>query len=72
MKEDEELKTPTWVTNMREKIFSNDKLSKGEWIHIILTIILIVVIITAAYTTKCSLDCSMCEHTGQLITQRGF
>ena len=60
------------LKKIKDKLFSDEKLTKGEIIQIIVTIILILVILFTYYATKCSLDCSMCSNVGQTLVQSGL
>jgi hypothetical protein len=54
------------------KLFSKEKLTKGELIQVIIMLFIVVIIIYAANTTTCELDCTMCKETTQTLIQKGW
>lgn len=60
------------IKKWKNRLFSNEDLSKGDIIRIILTVILIIAVIYFGISTRCELDCSMCTSTAQKLVQRGY
>lgn len=61
-----------WITKVRKRLFSDEPLTKGEIIQILAIIMLIAIILYVSFSTKCSLDCSMCSKSTQTLIQRGI
>lgn len=68
---DEEINTD-YIKKIKDKLFSKEKVTKGEMIQIALVLFLILLMLIMYFSTTCSLECSMCEHTGQTLIQRGL
>lgn len=60
------------ISQIKDKLFSSEKVTKGELILIISTWILIIVILYTYFASQCTLDCSMCENTRQTLFQSGI